>query len=546
MRRIPRFWLVLIGATALSIGVVWSRAIPLGVPGEWEWSRAIPNSGIELAFTLAGGAIAAAAYLGLVSLGAQHIVRAGRSVRAAWLLGLWAAGFAWLWVAQESAPEGYQLSRASWVLYFRGTSGYFSEARYTAASTQELLAGYTERMSKGDVLHIGTHPPGLILAYRGLMELVRKAPVLTDLLIATQPANVRESFDVIANHAVRNEPLTRDDRAILWLAALLVMGLCSATVLPVYGCLRFDSSPQSSWMAASFWPVLPGLSVFLPKSDALLPCFGMAFVYFWLSGWHRQSLVRCAIAGALLWCGMLISLALLPVVLLAGLLTLREILFPETYSNTGRFERSTAVRALLSGAAGFLVPCLGLWLASGLSLFRVWAWNYANHAGFYGQFPRTYWKWLLVNPLELVFTAGAPLALIALWSAIRTTRERNWRAASLCGACGLTWLLLLVSGKNMGEAARLWLILTPWLVLCAAPFFDERPSRSSPDSDVSTLWKWRVALACQFAVTIAIATRVVGFTIPGANVPNVTTVTTGQSFETAELQSAAHLTGMDF
>ena len=64
-----------------------------------------------------------------------------------------------------------------------------------------------------------------------------------------------------------------------------------------------------------------------------------------------------------------------------------------------------------------------LWLFHNVNLLNVWAWNYRNHAGFYGQFPRTYWRWLLVNPLELALALGVPIVVLtaaAFRHAVRT------------------------------------------------------------------------------------------------------------------------------
>ena len=47
-----------------------------------------------------------------------------------------------------------------------------------------------------------------------------------------------------------------------------------------------------------------------------------------------------------------------------------------------------------------------------------------------------------------------------------------------------TWLVLWLSGKNMGEAARLWLLFMPWPVWLAAGYFAARsltrPATSRP------------------------------------------------------------------
>jgi hypothetical protein len=86
---------------------------------------------------------------------------------------------------------------------------------------------------------------------------------------------------------------------------------------------------------------------------------------------------------------------------------------------------------------------------------------------------------------------------------------------------------LWLTGKNMGEAARLWIFLIPFLIWIAGPLFDSpamspRASRSPAvgSRPAGSGWDllagraWMVALAIQFATTTAIVTRVVGFHYP--------------------------------
>jgi hypothetical protein len=72
--------------------------------------------------------------------------------------------------------------------------------------------------------------------------------------------------------------------------------------------------------------------------------------------------------------------------------------------------------------------------------------------------------------------------------------------------------LLWLSGKNMGEAARLWLIIMPWPVWLAAGYFAAYPE--TPQSAASGRFLHRAALALlvvQMIVCLGTVTRVTGF-----------------------------------
>jgi hypothetical protein len=92
----------------------------------------------------------------------------------------------------------------------------------------------------------------------------------------------------------------------------------------------------------------------------------------------------------------------------------------------------------------------------------VWIANLKNHARFYIEYPRTYRAWFLVNPVELAIALGLP---VVVWAGAGLLRPRLlpgsfW--ATLAVLC-----LLNLSGRNLGEVARLWLPFMPPLILAA-------------------------------------------------------------------------------
>jgi len=543
MRRLA-FWITLAGTTIAAFVVLWQTALPLGVPGEWEWNRAVPVEPLWLAVApLAGGAIL---YLAFVRFSSRRVERCGKMGLAGWLSGLVVAGFAWLWIAQESAPENYQLSKAVWVLYFRGSSGYFWEARYDPRSLREYLGGYVKKMEEGDVLHIGTHPPGLIVFFRALIAATNEFPVLTDAALATQPESVRMAFTALEESAgPTTAALTRADRAAIWLAALIAQGAAALALVPLFGLARRTNTRRASWLAAAFWPTIPALAVFLPKSDCAFPLFALSATWLWLTGLDRRSTWRLALAGLVFWLGMTLSLAFLAVGVF--LFVVAVVRFADDLPSEGAGPRRSGAKPLaissLWTAAGFALPTLAAWIAFGLNLPAVWWLNLQNHAGFYSHFSRTWWKWLLVNPIEFAFAAGVPLAVAAAWSVVRQIRSRG-RAAPEHVWAGLATLgLLWLSGKNMGEAARLWIFLMPGLAWFSAALFETELARRPPGPDTagrgispasrppgagrdaaaerpsggpteSSPSDWALILAVQLAISASTVLRVTGFHLP--------------------------------
>lgn len=495
----PKTFGIVTGALSLlSLGVLWGTAIPLGVPTEWVWERlpadaqSIPN------LVLAG--FAAAVYLLFVWLGDRRLSRLTVSSHevALWLTGLAVAGFGWLWIVQDTAPMEGQLGKAPFVLYYPGSSGYFTQARYESPSPMALLRGYEALMQRGNVLHEGTHPPGLILVFQALIALVEQQPWLMAALPASEPESVHDALDVIAENAARTEhPLLPVDRAVLWLATLLTLITTAMTVWPLFSLLRVTLDRSAAWIGAAVWPAVPAVAIFLPKSDAVFPVMACAALVALGWSYRQRSFWRGAIAGGVLFVGLFCSLAFLPIMLFGalGVLTLS---LRRTGWKAGLLELWPTI---IGVAVGLIVPVILLRITCGINMLTVWGWNYHNHAGFYGQFTRTYWKWLLINPVELGVAVGIPVAVAAVWGLPRHARLRERTTADwLTVVATLVWGLLWLSGKNAGEAARLWILLMPGVVWIAAQHLQSLPR----------YWRW-IWLAVQLAVSILTVHRVAGF-----------------------------------
>jgi len=502
-----RLLVSLFGALA-TIGLIWFSDLPLGIPGEWTWPRASVAADfiwslIPACFWIA--VLGAYVWFGSIAMDDRRQSRVWQQV--AWLTGLALVSFGTLGGLRESAPMEYRSAKIALVLYFPGSSGYFTEAR-KVRSTAEFLSGYSEVVSQGDVLHQGTHPPGLIVGYRGLMWFC-ESNWLRGVLLATMPSDLREAFRIISDGARKTggSQLSEHDRCVLWLAGLMMQACAAATVVPLYALLRLHTSRVTTWYLVSFWPLVPAITVFLPKSDVCFPFLGCSVLALWLYGLRSRSSWLCFTAGATFWIGMTLSLALLPVGCLAGLLTIWN--FWSSERGAWRSESNNRfLVGLFAAFCGFLTPTLWLWLGTGCNLFLIWGWNLQNHAGFYQQFPRTYWKWLLVNPVELMFALGLPLSLLSISGIWQTLKHPRRMSSGPGWASLMTWVLLWVSGKNSGEAARLWIFLMPWAIWIAADGWDQSAN------DVTRLdqrRKWALLWGCQGIATLATVSRVVGF-----------------------------------
>jgi len=371
-----------------------SDGVPLGIPGEWVWQRhAWPSDLLDAAERFLPAVIAGGLLFVLATMGANWVLSERRSRSVPALLGLVILGWGWMLAVQHSAPPAHRAAKPYFVLYDPSASGYFFEAAFHIDSADEFLHGYEARMREGEVLHLGTHPPGLFLLHRSAIELCKSSPALVSWLNSVESRDVRQAMRQLEFPSVR--PLEDHEVAALHLVSALTTLATAMMVLPLFWLLRTFCDSRTAWMMCCLWPTVPAVAVFAPKSDVLFTLTATTALTFAVIGIQRRSVIVAVSAGIVLWLGLLLSLAHLPVIVLL-------ILFVAVRALGFRDRRALTDLGILSVCGSTVLLLTVIWSVSNeCNLFEVWRLNLTNHAGFYDQFTRTWWKWLLVNPLEL-------------------------------------------------------------------------------------------------------------------------------------------------
>jgi hypothetical protein len=448
----------------LLIAAVASHRVPLGIPGEWEWLRVRANPPW---ISLILAALGVACFCGLAALGLRTLLRPTRSAgkEALWLFILWVSSIAVQVIIPTGAADEYDLTKWAYVNVFTSSTGYYRIAKEQAVGDPlKFLADYPEWIKQQDSLHIGTHPPGLIALQCVLIKTMERYPRLADALSRTMPHSTWEGFRQL--EVMERKPIPRADRAAIYLTSLIVLMACAGTVVPLYLLARSAMSSPASWAIAALWPLAPAANLFQPDADAAYPFLSASALA--LAAWASKpyatprastyQMLAAVACGLILAFGNFFTLAFLPVGLIVGLL----IAFAR--------EIPLARRAVLVVAvgAGFLSLIGAGWLITGANPFAVWQWNLKHHARFYDEYPRTYLAWLLLNPVELAIAMGLPTAI---WCLVGLAYFRRLPR--------ITWItlgvLLLVNltGRNMGEVARLWMFFIPPCMTAAGIGFDQ-------------------------------------------------------------------------
>jgi hypothetical protein len=339
-------------------------------------------------------------------------------------------------------------------LHGKGSSGYFLVAKEEVGDPRAFLAAYPGWIRGRDALHIGTHPPGLILLEAGLLRAFERVPAAARFVEDHEPDSVRMAFKFYGGQP----PLNPADRATLVLTGFLTLVCCAGTVVPLYLLTRAGLPASSAWSVAAFWPLVPSAVLFQPTADTAFPLLSTAALALAAhAGLRPDRGRRPAVAcGMVLGVGMQFTLAFLAVGLAVALVL-------ATAPQKSVRDRATLI---LATGAGFLGLTLAVWAATRANPFVIWWWNQKNHARFYVEFPRSYRAWLAANPVELVIGLGLPAAV---WSFLGLAGKDAPRVSV---AAVVVLAVLTLSGKNLSEVARLWLPMMPALLVAAGRGFE--------------------------------------------------------------------------
>lgn len=527
-----RFSTFLIVSIAITLLVIALPLVPLGIVSanaagesvvEWVWARHAKFADVADAVDrLLWPLFAGFCLVFVARRGIKSKVSGGRRSRGMSYLLLLAVSAQWIVAVQHSAASPHKELKPLWVLYDPGASGYYFEAAFKIPDTDQFLQGYEERMAEGDVLHVGTHPPGMFLLAKGCIKICEGSPLVRSLVNLLTTSSTTEAFRYVEQNAQLQRSLNESEIAGLQLLSLITLLFAVLTIVPLGLLASRLFAPSTAWIICCLWPTIPAISVFLPKSDLLFPALSLWLLLFSVVGcqavWKAVA-IGIPAAAVLLFTATL-SLAILPTVAaIAVFLLLMTIRNPQEYGGP-----AAMLTVAVSVTLAILVFVIDQFFQC--NLLAVFQANLRNHAGFYDQFQRTWWKWLLVNPIELAFAVGLPIFGLAAFS-VRNLRvgltaslpvdsSQQARVSSvnadvtraLLVGLAVTMCLLWLSGKNNGEAARLWCFMTPWILLLAGQEI-ERMLEVRSASDGQRVFTW--LLISQLAVGLITVGRVNGF-----------------------------------
>jgi hypothetical protein len=470
----------------------WVRG-PAPYPPEWQW----PLREVEATGPLWPAALAVLALMALVVASGTAAARESPHRARRLLLGAASvAGFALSIALVAVEPDGALPTIFARVAYRTATSYYTVAVSPEAADPLDFLRRHQELLPgfRKGAKHAATHPPGPVLAYRGLLELCERAPGLTR-------AVLRLSGLPESNPRRPRPEHSAPARAAGVLGGLLILTACVLTAWPIAALARgLGCGPLASARLGILWMLLPGPAVMLPQFDQALalPVAASALALACaLRAETARGHVAWAVASGLAGGGALaLSYGAPAFLALGGVAAFCAARARGLPLGVG-LQRCGLAAAVT--AAAFAAPALlgHHPIASAVEALRI-------HREFF-TLPRAYALWLVFDPLDLAVFIGLPVAASLLLATLRALRRLFARAriqadeAFRLGAMA-TLLALLASGQTRGEVGRIWIPIMPVLIVAALARPDGRDPDAAPSASAALLLAAAIA-----PMTIAIA-----------------------------------------
>jgi len=265
--------------------------------------------------------------------------------------------------------------------------------------------------------HVAISPPGLVMIYYAVNSFLARFPSLADSLAAPLRLLQCQNIPLMVN--------TNAQLASAWLGMLMpIWG--SLTILALYRLGQRVFGMQVARWAVVWWPLVPSFLVFAPLPHTVYPLLALVMIDLLLLGLCRNRPAGVVGAGLLMSALTFLTFSFVPLILLAGLLTL-GIYWINARTPTTRLPWYWPLQMGLWFGLGLSVIWLVFFAATGLGAWDIWQAASPVHLALV----RPYWPWIALHLNDLFMFTGWPLALMAgvgVWSVREEFfRKHLWR-----------------------------------------------------------------------------------------------------------------------
>jgi len=442
MFRLPRIVLVATGISVLVALIILFDLTPW-VRGGYGWRWMIETVPVVRVLPLI-------AIMGIYVIGAVWLL--SRTKRSSLLL-IWAI----LGTAIIATTVAYTRDGDALYALFTRTTSVLSTGPHWASLRIDWAGGEWQDWTAvmGELGgHLGTSPPGLPMLYGVLNDTVNNIPFTDSLHLSLLPLQCH-NYDLL-----QYEP---SGWASTWFGILMPLW-AALTVIPIYGITRriFDLDSRLPIYTALWWALIPALGGFTPSWNTIYPLLSAGAFWLLLIGldsarWRRMAWLFGVgiIAGIALFS----HFTFLPLLGMLGFYTLGLYIFIERDSHS--FSRP--VIAGIPVALGLALPWVLFMLAGGSSPIAVLQASFDYHL----DLDRPYWFWSWFHIWDWALWTGLGFAVLWLAGLWHYRRRRDGILPLVGMSLLMTIMVLALSGATQGESGRIWLFLSPFLLVAA-------------------------------------------------------------------------------
>lgn len=334
-------------------------------------------------------------------------------------------------------------------------NGYFTAA-LSIKSVPYFLAHYNDIVLTF-VYHAKAHPPGAILFFYYIKELLTPFPLLGD--FASQFSSARPDIRLMW------QPLLPIEKATALAGGLVVPFLSALSLVPLYYAALLLYGRTVAMRSAFLYLFIPSLVFFIPINDAFLQLFSVTALAFMVMGLKKNTLYAFFLSGVTLFFGVFFNLSLLPLLIFFFLFFLFWMQHEKKLWSQDFF-----VKGLLF-AGGFFLPALLLFFFFQFNFVQVIQ-TIMNHVP--DVHTRSYRIWIFYNLYDFLVFSGIPVALLVISSIKQNSKivlKKQWQKIDFLLIAFLVMILLLnFSGSVRAETGRLWSVYIPFMILIATAY----------------------------------------------------------------------------
>lgn len=304
--------------------------------------------------------------------------------------------------------------------------------------------------------HLGTSPPGLPMWYGLLNDLLGRVPTAAESLQHSLIGYQCHNYDLLT--------YTPSQWGTAWFGILMPLW-AGLTVFPLLGIAQ-RLNPAWARIVPLWWALVPGIASFAASWSTFYPFMSASAFYLLLIGLQNRRQVWIFIAGLLCGIALFLHFTFVPILGMFGFFTLGYGWF--ALGERGAiFIRRCVFIGIVFGV-GLIIPWVVFWLLTGETAIDLLRASLAYHL----DLERPYWFWVWMHVWDWALWSGMGLALVWLfglgfWWRQHRERLQTQNPPILSMALLLTILVLTISGTTRGESGRIWLFLSPFVLVAA-------------------------------------------------------------------------------